>query len=67
MNLSSTRAWSLAAGSAALLAACQLYPEHRQHFFALITYAFLLASSLLYFFHRDNGQGHHHSTNEQRS
>ncbi|MBX9664675.1 MULTISPECIES: DUF2933 domain-containing protein [Sphingomonadaceae] len=56
MNLSSRRAWLLAAASAALIAAFLLYPEHRQHFFGLIPYAFLFACPLLHFFHG----GHHH-------
>ena len=48
MNLSSRRAWLLAAASAALIAAFLLYPEHRQHFFGLIPYAFLFACPLLH-------------------
>lgn len=51
MNLSSKRAWLLAVASAALIAAFLLYPEHRQHFFGLIPYAFLFACPLLHFFH----------------
>ncbi|MGM9458107.1 DUF2933 domain-containing protein, partial [Lacticaseibacillus rhamnosus] len=31
-------------------------PEHRQHLFGLIPYAFLFACPLLHFFHG----GHHH-------
>ena len=48
MNLSSKRAWLLAAASAALIAAFLLYPEHRQHLFGLIPYAFLFACPLLH-------------------
>ena len=66
MNLSSRRAWLLAAASAALIAAFLLYPEHRQHFFGLIPYAFLFACPLLHFFHGGHHQGRYRKFGEQR-
>jgi soluble P-type ATPase len=66
MNLSSKRAWLLAAASAALIAAFLLYPEHRQHFFGLIPYAFLFACPLLHFFHGGHHQGRHPKFGEQQ-
>ena len=66
MNLSSRRAWLLAAASAALIAAFLLYPEHRQHFFGLIPYAFLFACPLLHFFHGGHHQGRHPTFGEQQ-
>ena len=66
MNLSSRRAWLLAAASAALIAAFLLYPEHRQHLFGLIPYAFLFACPLLHFFHGGHHQGQHRPSGEHR-
>lgn len=51
MNFASKRAWLLAGLSAAFVAVYLLYPEHRQHFFGLLPYAFLFACPLLHFFH----------------
>lgn len=59
MNFATKRAWSLAALSAALVAAYLLYPEHRQHFFGLLPYAFLFACPLLHFFHGGDHHGQH--------
>lgn len=61
MNLTNKRAWLLAAVSAALIAAYLLYPEHRQHLFGLVPYAFLFACPLLHFFHGS----HHHRQHRQ--
>lgn len=66
MNLSSKRAWLLAAASAALIAAYLLYPEHRQHLFGLIPYAFLFACPLLHFFHGHRHHAHSGHSGEQR-
>ena len=66
MSLSSKRAWLLAAASGALIAAFLLYPEHRQHFFGLIPYAFLFACPLLHFFHGGHHQGPHPKFGEQQ-
>ena len=66
MNLSSKRAWLLAAMSAALIAVFLLYPEHRQHLFGLIPYAFLFACPLLHFFHGGHHHGQHRSSGEHR-
>mgnify|MGYP000929398973 CR=1 FL=1 len=66
MNITSKRAWLLAALSAALIAAFLLYPQHRQHLFGLIPYAFLLACPLLHFFHRGHHQGHRSKFGEQQ-
>ncbi|MBA4046083.1 MAG: hypothetical protein C0471_16935 [Erythrobacter sp.] len=66
MNLSSRRAWLLAAASVALIAAFLLYPEHRQHFFGLIPYAFLFACPLLHFFHGGHHQGPYPKFGEQQ-
>jgi hypothetical protein len=66
MNPSSKRAWLLAAASAALIAAFLLYPEHRQHLFGLIPYAFLFACPLLHFFHGGHNQGRHPKFGERQ-
>ncbi len=66
MNVSSKRAWLLAAVSAALIAVFLLYPEHRQHLFDLIPYAFLFACPLLHFFHGGHHHGQHGQTGEHR-
>jgi len=66
MNLVSKRAWLLAAASAALVAAFLLYPEHRQHLFGLIPYAFLFACPLLHFLHGGHDQGHRSKFGEQQ-
>ncbi|SFG45409.1 Protein of unknown function [Novosphingobium sp. CF614] len=66
MNLSSKRAWLLAAVSAGLIAVYLFYPEHRQHPFGLIPYAFLFACPLLHFFHGDHHHGQHRQSGEQR-
>lgn len=66
MNIKSKRAWLLAALSAALIAAFLLYPQHRQHLFGLIPYAFLLACPLLHFFHGGHHQGHRSKFGEQQ-
>ena len=66
MNLSSKRAWLLAAMSAALIAAYLFYPEHRQHLFGLIPYAFLFACPLLHFFHGGLHHGQHRPSGERR-
>lgn len=66
MNLVSKRAWFLAAASAALVAAFLLYPEHRQHLFGLIPYAFLFACPLLHFFRGGHHQGHRSKFGEQQ-
>jgi DNA-binding transcriptional MerR regulator len=42
MNLQNKRAWLLAAISAVLIGIYLAYPEHRQHLFGLIPYAFLI-------------------------
>ena len=66
MNLSNKRSWLLAAVSAALIAALLFYPEHRQHLFGLIPYAFLLACPLLHFFHHGHHHGHRNPSSGQR-
>lgn len=66
MNLSSKRAWLLAAASVALIAAFLLYPEHRQFFIGLIPYAFLLTCPLLHFFLGGHHQGRHPKFGEQQ-
>lgn len=66
MNITSKRAWLLAALSSALIAAFLLYPQHRQHLFGLIPYAFLLACPLLHFFHGGHHQGHRSKFGEQQ-
>ena len=60
MNLKHKRAWVLAAISAALIGIYLAYPEHRQHLFGLIPYAFLFACPLLHFFHGGHHHGHHY-------
>ena len=60
MSLRSKRAWLLAAISTALIAAFVSYPEHRQHLFGLIPYAFLFVCPLLHFFHGGHHHGHRH-------
>lgn len=65
MNLSSKRAWLLAAVSGALIAVYLFYPEHRQHLFGLIPYAFLFACPLLHFFHGGHHHGQHRQSGEQ--
>lgn len=66
MNLSSKRAWLLAAMSAALIEVFLFYPEHRQHLFGLIPYAFLFACPLLHFFHGGHHHGQHLPSGEHR-
>ncbi|WP_206069548.1 DUF2933 domain-containing protein [Novosphingobium olei] len=66
MNLSNKRAWLLAAVSAALIAGYLLYPEHRQHLFGLVPYAFLFACPLLHFFHGSHHHGQHRQSGEER-
>lgn len=66
MNITSKRAWLLAVLSAALIAAFLLYPQHRQHLFGLIPYAFLFACPLLHFFHGGHHQGHRSKFGEQQ-
>ncbi|MDF8335483.1 DUF2933 domain-containing protein [Novosphingobium cyanobacteriorum] len=65
MNLRNKRAWLLAAFSAALIGIFLVYPEHRQHLFGLIPYAFLFACPLLHFFHGGHHHGHRHQSSGQ--
>ena len=64
MNLSSKRAWLLAAVSAALIAVFLLYPQHRGHLFGLLPYAFLFACPLLHFFHGGHSNGQQRQSGE---
>lgn len=66
MNLSSKRAWLLAAMSSGLIAAYLFYPEHRQHLFGLVPYAFLFACPLLHFLHGGHHHGHDRQSGEER-
>ncbi|WP_333605959.1 DUF2933 domain-containing protein [Novosphingobium sp.] len=66
MNLCSRRPRLLAAVSTGIIAAYLFYPEHRQHLFGLIPYAFLFACPLLHFFHRGHHHGQHRRSGEQR-
>lgn len=66
MNLSSKRAWLLAAVSATLIAVFLLFPEHRGHLFGLLPYALLFACPLLHFFHGGHQHGQHRQSGEHR-